>query len=187
MHTTPVTLLERLKEPSDQEAWARFVRLYTPLLFAWARQHGLQAADAADLIQEVFTTLVRKLPEFSYDPRKSFRSWLRTVTLNLWRDRCRRLAQLPDPGNGNRLEDIAADDSSLFPEGEYRRDLVDQALRIVRRDFREDTWEAFRRHALLGQPAAEVARDLNLTAAAVYCARLRVIQRLRKELTGFLD
>src|SRR5205823_5013820 len=86
MHTTPASLLERLQRADEQTAWVRFVELYTPVLFAWARRLGLQAQDAADLVQEVFTVLVRKLPEFRYDRQKSFRGWLRTITLNKWRD-----------------------------------------------------------------------------------------------------
>ena len=83
MHTTSVTLLERLRTVDNQEAWRRLVDLYTPLLFQWARACGSQAEDAADLVQDVFAVLLQKLPTFTYDPQKSFRAWLRTVTFNL--------------------------------------------------------------------------------------------------------
>src|SRR5262245_32982810 len=95
MHTTSISLLERLRQPQEEQAWRRFVDLYTPLLYFWARRTGLQEADAADLVQQVLAILVRKLPEFSYDREKSFRNWLRTVTLNEWRAWQRRLAQQP--------------------------------------------------------------------------------------------
>ena len=74
MHTTPPSLLEQLRRPDDQQAWKRFIDLYTPLLFYWARRVGLQDSDAADLVQEVFALLVRKLPEFTYDDKKGFRA-----------------------------------------------------------------------------------------------------------------
>src|SRR5947209_16334896 len=89
MHTTSPSLLARLRRPDDPEAWDRLVDLYTPLLYHWARGTGLQEPDAADLVQEVFAVLVRKLPEFRYDEHKSFRGWLRKITLNKWRDRQR--------------------------------------------------------------------------------------------------
>src|SRR5437764_5198815 len=85
MHTTSISLLERLRQPGEAEAWQRFVDLYTPLLYYWACRLGLQEQDAADLVQEVFTLLVQKLPDFIYNRQKSFRSWLRTVLLNKWR------------------------------------------------------------------------------------------------------
>ena len=71
----------RLVEAAQRDP-ARFVELYTPLLYYWARRVGLRRQDAADLVQDVFTLLVRKLPEFTYDRNKRFRAWLRTVTLN---------------------------------------------------------------------------------------------------------
>src|ERR1700681_3549129 len=87
MKSTPLSLLERLRGSNEPAAWERFVQLYTPLLCHWARRLGLQGPEAADLVQDVFTLLVQKLPDFRYDPAKRFRGWLWTVTLN----RCREL------------------------------------------------------------------------------------------------
>jgi RNA polymerase sigma-70 factor (ECF subfamily) len=115
MVTTSPSLLERLRRPDEQSAWARFVELYTPLLYSWARRAGLQAADAADLVQDVFAVLVRQMPAFVYAPGKSFRGWLRTVTLNKWREKRRRRSEatlktgdpavldLPGGGSARRL------------------------------------------------------------------------------------
>jgi RNA polymerase sigma-70 factor (ECF subfamily) len=187
MHTTPITLLERLRKPANQEAWCRFVELYTPLLFHWARVRGLQASDAADLVQDVFTALVQKLPSFQYDASRSFRAWLRTVTNNLWVDRQRVLARQPLAGS-ERLADAAEPDSALaLEEEEYRSYLVGRALKLMQSDFAAKTWQAVWAHAVEGRPAAEVAAQLGLTTAAVCCAKFRVIQRLRAELDGLLE
>src|SRR5262245_3957916 len=99
MTITPISLLDRLRQPADQAAWARFVDLYSPLVFSWARQTGLQPADAADLVQEVFTLLLVKMPEFVHKQDGSFRAWLKTVTLNKWRERCRRAAARREDGS----------------------------------------------------------------------------------------
>ena len=63
MHTTSASLLQRLREPKGPDDWTRFVQLYTPLLFHWMQKWGLQPQDAADLVQEVFVTLLQKLPD----------------------------------------------------------------------------------------------------------------------------
>jgi DNA-directed RNA polymerase specialized sigma24 family protein len=76
MTTTPASLLERLRQPFDQESWGRFVALYTPLIYSWGRRVGLPDPDAADLVQDVFTTLIEVLPSFTYDRQKSFRRWI---------------------------------------------------------------------------------------------------------------
>ena len=65
MNTTSVSLLGRLRQPEDQEAWRRFVHLYSPLLYYWARSVKLPAADAADLVQEVLLIVVEKMPQFA--------------------------------------------------------------------------------------------------------------------------
>lgn len=189
MDTTPVTLLERVcKERWDQEAWGRFVRLYSPLIFDWGRRCGLQAADAADLTQDVFATLFQKLPEFNYDRQKSFRSWLRKLTLNQWRDRQKRVATRRLPGSGQPVDGLeAGDDLAALTDAEYRRHLVNRAMRIMQADFEPATWQAFWQHGVLGRPAAEVAAEQGLTIAAVYCGKLRVVARLRLELHGLLD
>ena len=60
---TSLSLLERLRHTGDQEAWERFVKLYTPLLYHWAQSNGLQHQDARDLVQELLVLLARELPD----------------------------------------------------------------------------------------------------------------------------
>src|SRR3954466_2899912 len=86
MTDTPATLLDRLRRPGDSAAWAQFVHLYTPLLYRWAGRLGLGPAEAADLVQDVFVALLKALPTFRYDGRRSFRAWLCTLVRNRYRD-----------------------------------------------------------------------------------------------------
>ncbi len=188
MDTTPVSLLERIRRPDAHEAWGRFVELYSPLLLQWARGLGLQEADAADLVQDVFAILVRVLPTFDHDREKSFRSWLRTIALNRWRDFCRRRALLPVAvGDGPLANLVESVDGRPWEEAEYRRQLLSQALQLLRADFQPLSWRAFEEHALNGRPAAEVAARLGMTMGAVYAAKFRVLARLREDLRGLLD
>jgi RNA polymerase sigma-70 factor (ECF subfamily) len=181
MLTTSIRLLERLRQPGDADAWGRFVDLYTPLLYQWSRRLGLQDADAADLVQDVFVQLVRKLPEFEYTPGGSFRGWLHTLLVNRWRDWPRRpvVGAVPEPS--------AADPAEALCEAEYHDYLVGRALRLMQADFQETTWKACWECAGKGRPAAEVAAELGLSEAAVYSAQARVLRRLRQELEGLLE
>ena len=54
---TRMSLLLRLRDRRDGEAWSRFVDLYGPLVNGLARRHGLGDADAADRMQEVLLAL----------------------------------------------------------------------------------------------------------------------------------
>jgi RNA polymerase sigma-70 factor (ECF subfamily) len=188
MHTTSASLLERLRLPTDEAAWERFVQLYTPLIYYWARHLGLQPSDAADLVQDVLTALVRKLPEFDYDRHRSFRNWLRTVTLNCWRNnRRRRAVPVLDSPAADLADPASRDPAGAFEEAEYRNHLVARVLELMRAEFQPGTWKACWEHVVSGRSAAEVAAELGMSEGAVYVAKCRVLRRLRQELQGLLD
>lgn len=181
---TSISLLERLRQSDDQEAWSRFVSLYTPLLFYWCRRFHLNPDESEDLIQDVFATLVDKLPEFIYDPSRRFRGWLWTVALNRLRKRRKKPAMVSD----SLIPAVeAADTIEEFTEEEYRRVVTERALQLMQKDFEPATWRAFWEHTTNGRTAADVAAELGMTTGAVYAAKARIIGRLRSELQGLLD
>jgi RNA polymerase sigma-70 factor (ECF subfamily) len=183
MHTTSISLLERLKLPAAQESWKRFVDLYTPLLFYWARRLGLQEADAADLVQDVCALLVKKLPRFNYKRDLSFRGWLRTVMYNQWRKKRAALLVTDASLSGVADPQPAAD----LDEVEFQQQLTVRALQLMQAEFQPSTWRACWETVVCGRPAAEVAHELGISVNAVYLARSRVLRRLRQELAGMLD
>jgi RNA polymerase sigma-70 factor (ECF subfamily) len=187
VETTPVSLLQRLRQPNPADAWERFARLYTPLLLSWARlpRYSLQPADAEDLVQEVRADLVRKLPTFTYDPQRKFRFWLRGVLRNKWVDHCRRAGR--QPGGADGLSRVEGPPDTDPAEVEEQKALVRRALELMQAEFTPSTWKACWATVAEGRSVAEVAAELGLTENAVYIARLRVIHRLRKEMEGLLD
>jgi RNA polymerase sigma-70 factor, ECF subfamily len=187
MHTTPASLLERLRQPAAQADWERFVKLYTPLLFYWLRRQGVRPPDDADLVQEVFTVLIQKLPEFAYNRDRSFRGWLRTLTLNKWREKGRRRAVGVPVGAAALIEATVAEPADVVEEVEYRNHLVRRALQLMETDFQPRTWKACWEHVVSGKSAAVVAAELGMSEGAVYVAKCRVLSRLRQELQGLLD
>ena len=161
--------------------------MYTPLLAAWTRRLGLPQQEAADLLQDIFTVLVEKLPTFRYDPEKSFRAWLKTILLNRWRNDLRKRAHVKEQGDAGLSEVAAADDLCEFEEEEYRSYLVRRALELMRAEFQPATWKACWEFVVLDRPATEVAAELGITINAVYLSKSRVLRRLREELAGLLD
>jgi RNA polymerase sigma-70 factor (ECF subfamily) len=185
MNTTPVSLLERLRQPDNQTAWARFVDLYTPLLCYWGRRVGLNEPDVADLIQDVFCILTRKLPDFTYDSKRTFRGWLRTVLMNQWRTSLRRHIEQSLPETF--MDPVDIETCEAFIEKEYRDYLIGRALQVMKTDFLPSTWQACWEHVACGRPVAEVASELGTSEKAVYLAKARVLKRLRQELEGLWD
>ena len=187
MDSTPASLLFQLREDSNEEAWTRFVLLYTPMLYRWAERTSQSKVDAADLVQEVFVVLLRSLPSFSYDGSRSFRAWLHTVLRTKWCDWQRRHRRLP--ANDAGLSGAADDQSKTIEieDAEFRTQLISRALELLTDEFGETTILAFRRTAIESRSATEVATELGLTTNAVYLARGRVMRRLRIELEGMWD
>jgi RNA polymerase sigma-70 factor (ECF subfamily) len=177
---TRASLLVRLRDPADADAWNRFVDLYAPLIYGFFRSHGAQDADAADLSQDVLARVSQGIRRFDYDPEHgTFRGWLFTVVRNRWRSMAGR-PQLPRE-DAELDEQPAAGESQAW-ENDYRRRLFDWAADQVRPTFAATTWQAFWRTGIEGQSAVEAAGALGLSVAAVYMAKSRVLARLKEVL-----
>jgi len=190
--TTRPSLLVRLRDPRDRQAWDRFVELYAPVVFGYARKRGLQGADAADLTQIVLGQVVQQIGRFDYQPeRGSFRGWLFTIVR-------RRLCDWRAQQNGpQRAAGVAqglleaqpapAEEESAAWEREVRLNLLAWAGEQVRPSVQETTWQAFWQTAVEGKSGKETAAALGISVAAVYLAKSRVMARLRQEVQQQLD
>ncbi len=194
MSATSATLLERLRDRADAEAWQRLVDLYSPLLSGWLRRHALQEADVDDLVQEVLVTVAREAPRFQHSGRPgAFRHWLRTILANrlreFWRSRRLRPAATGDSdfaGMLDQLEDHNSGISRLW-EQEHDQHIVRRLLAMLEPQFAPSTWQAFRRVVLEGARPEAAAAELGLTVNAIFIAKSRVLQRLRAESRDLLD
>ncbi|MCS6865881.1 MAG: sigma-70 family RNA polymerase sigma factor [Gemmataceae bacterium] len=193
MPVTSVTLLERLKDARDGDAWNRLMELYTPLLRRWAERFNIRGADADDLVQDVMTVVIRRFPEFVH-PRQpgAFRGWLRAIVANcsrtLWRSRQMHVTAPGGTDFGNylaRLED-PNDDYARAWDREHDQHVTRMLLDRIRPDFEERTWHMFARFVLDGLTAEEVASELGTSPNAVYIAKSRVLARLREEAGGLV-
>ena len=184
--STRISLLMALRnDPSDQAAWSAFVDRYGPQIHAWCLRCKVQDADAQDITQMVMLRLVRHLPDFAYDPSRSFRGWLRTLTAHSWsdfiRDQVRGVRGAADPAVAGLLDTVEARvDLVRHLEETYDQELLELAMAEARERVESHTWEAFRLTAIEGVAAAEVAARLGLAVATVYRARHVVQEMLRK-------
>jgi RNA polymerase sigma factor (sigma-70 family) len=195
MSTAPLTrpsLLLRLRDTDDLEAWSEFVRLYTPLVFGHCRRHGLQEADAADVAQDVMRVAAGALPEFNYDAnRGKFRGWLLQTTryrLHKFFARQKRTPQAASETTIERhLDGAANSEEQARWEEDYRQRLFDWAAEKARVEFQPATWDAFWKTAVDSVSVKEVAGQLGISIGAVYIARSRVIARLRELIETITD
>src|SRR5262245_37778669 len=186
---TRLSLLVRLTRPGpcDERAWQDFVDHYAPLIYRWCCRHNLQDSDAKDVTQQVLLKLATHLPAFSYDPSKSFRAWLRTLTYNDWVDFLYYQGQRSsgDSGVWHVLASVESREDLLKRiDDEFDLELLEQAMARVQARVEPGTWEAFRLTAIEGVPAAEVARRLGKQVANVYVSRSNVQKMLRDDISA---
>jgi RNA polymerase sigma-70 factor (ECF subfamily) len=191
---TSPSLLLRIRDPNDQEAWRQFVKIYASVVYGFARKRGLQDADAADLMQEVLRSVASAAGRLNYDPRRgSFRSWLYTVTrnklYNFLDGRKRQVQGSGDSGTQALLEEksVQGEDAASAWDREYDRQLFAWASEQVRGEFQAATWQAFWQTAVEGKNAREVGAALGLSPGAVYVAKSRVLARLREQIQQVQD
>jgi len=188
MDQTPATrasLIVKLRDPGDEDAWGEFVALYEPLVYRLARQKGLQDADARDVCQDVFRAVAHAVDR--WEPgRGSFRGWLSRIARNLLINFLTRgYSHVRATGGTSVMELLDAQPapdpsaSALF-ETEYQRRVFQWAANDVRREFTPSTWHAFWESAVEDRPPSEVALELGMSVGAVYIARSRVLARLKR-------
>lgn len=186
----PITrdsLMMRLKDGADQQAWNDFVEIYRPLVYRYARRRGLQDADAHDLVQRVLASVYSTIDRWD-EPGGSgrFRAWLSRVSRNAVIDAFRRVRPDAAKGGTTVLKTLAnhSDDGDAIEEAierEYQCEVFRWAARRVRSQFDDLSWQAFWLTSIVGEPAREVSAKLGKSVGAVYTARSKIISRLREK------
>lgn len=190
---TSISLIDQARS-NDAAAWQALCDIYSPLVYSWVRQAGLDGNDAEDIVQDVFRKVFGNLRSFHRDRQgDTFRGWLWTITRNEVRGWFRRQkAAVAKPQGGTEAQiqmasvaDWVSDDSAI---GEIQTDqntetqMIRRAAEAIKNDFAEHTWQAFWRLTVEGHTAADIAADLDMTAVGVRQAKFRVLARLREYL-----
>ena len=178
MSDTSASLLQRLREQPEGEAWQRLVGIYTPLLKQWLGRYGLQVSDVDDLVQDVLAVVVREMPQFEHNQRAgAFRRWLRTILVNrlrgFWRARENRPQAGGDSDLGQMLDQLEDPQSGLSQlwDKEHDRHVMARLLEQIEAEVRPPTWQAFRRVVLDGKDEETVATELGISVNAVFIAK----------------
>jgi RNA polymerase sigma-70 factor (ECF subfamily) len=188
--STRASLLLRLRDPRDHEAWVEFVTVYEPVTYRLLRRNGLQDADAKDVMQELFLAVSRSIERWdAAKERGSFRGWLRRVARNLvinWLNhRDRRVIATGGSSLQAMFDMLPAADGpeSVEFDHELRRALFHQAAEQVRREVQPASWQAFWETSIVGTSPADAAKKLGMSVGAIRVAKCRVLARLRAIVT----
>lgn len=186
---TRSSLLERVKNLDNDAGWEEFFDTYQRSIHGLAIKCGLTRSEAEEVVQETMVAVSKKMPSFEYDRSiGSFKGWLFTITRcavsnqfakRHLKDKCDgaydtdQLAEMPD----------TAGSFDETWEEDWRHNLLDLAVDRVRRRIKPKQFQMFDLYVNHQLPMDQVTRILNVNAAQVYMAKLRVSSAVRHEVS----
>lgn len=181
---TRTSLLLRIRDPRDRQAWNEFSSLYRPVVCRLARHHGMQPADAEDLAQQVLIAISKAIDGFDrHSGEAKFRTWLKTIARRAIINAITRGTRDRAIGGSAIMQWLeqqpVADEQTQTLMIQYRREIFLAAAAQIRDEFQRDTWQAFWRSVVLGEEIDHVADSLDRTRGSIYTSRSRVMKRLK--------
>jgi RNA polymerase sigma-70 factor (ECF subfamily) len=183
---TRASLILRIQDPQDMAAWDEFASIYGPVIFNVATSRGFQAADAEDLIQEVFMAVASSISDWlQRDDRGSFRAWLLRIARNAAVDMLTQKATRSLGRDGSEARDCLAklpapSELSNALNLEYERVVFRWAAERVRESVAEHTWQAFWLTSIEERSVEDAASQLKTRPGNIYFARSRVMNRIKE-------
>ena len=180
--STSPTLMERLRNPDDKEAWEAFCAIYTRAIMTWLSLRGVPDEDLQDVTQEIMLRVYLEFRDgkFIYDANQSFRKWLKTVCCNAAIDFLRKRNR--HPLIVGIQEDLACDGPSCFLESpEFDTICWMDALNYLKRmgkviEIHAEAFLAVHK----GCSLSEVAENLGMTIEAIKMANIRTTRKLNE-------
>jgi RNA polymerase sigma factor (sigma-70 family) len=199
LNQTRASLLNRLKDLDDQESWQDFYDTYSNLIYQVALKSGLSDIEAQEVLQETMIRIAKKMPDFKYDPARSFKGFLLHETGYRIKEQFRRrhaerqapdrqpggttrtatIERIPDPVAGSVLEE-------LWNE-EWEKNAFDRAIQKVKRLIREGKvngrqYQLFDLYVIKQWPPQKVAETMGVKVGQVHLAKHRISALIKKEI-----
>ena len=185
--TTRQTLLMRVKNQDDEQAWNEFVSYYRTFIKVILKYLHVSENDVEDLSQEVLLKIWKGLAKLNYDSEKArFRTWMnkviRNAVIDFQRSRNRKVKTV---NNQNEFYTdnfpLDNDEFSKIIDKEWRAHITNLALENIRSSFNGNAMSVFDM-CLDGLPTKSIAEKLDLAEASVYKLRRRVEEKLIQEI-----
>jgi RNA polymerase sigma-70 factor, ECF subfamily len=185
-NSTRPSLLIRIRDRQDADAWIEFFDLYSPLLYSYARDRGLNHEDAEDIRASCYETIVKRIGEFEYNKQKTgFRAWLRTMVnrrvLDLFRKK-----QLPN-AESSELRNVANNEGTNNDlwEKHWRLHHLRYCVALVGKRVKRNTFEAFKLLTDEGLEPDQVSQRMKMNIDQIYKIKSRMLKMISAEMKNF--
>lgn len=165
-------------------AWNEFYRTYSQLIRRIVARFRFPSEEADDLLQEVWTEVIVRLPEFDWQNEAArLRAWLYTVlrsrALNVIRRKARRRAiSLDENLQGAEPADHSADPAALW-EAKWDSELAHLLLAQIQKKVSPINYRLLYSRYVEGRSLSETAAQLGLSERQVSYRQHRLIRKLR--------
>ncbi len=184
-YRTRLTLLEKIKNKHDDESWEDFVFYYKTFIYIICRRMNLNHHDSEEIVQKVLLISWKKLPEFNYDGKKTFRGWLCSLTQMCVKDFYRVIKS-----HNKKLENASKNEENLvssfsnideIAEEEWKSYIASMALMNIKDKFSSNVIDVFQR-LTKGESPAQISEEMDIPNNTVAVYKKRVIAKLREEI-----
>lgn len=188
-YNTRQTLLLKLKDQRDDQAWNDFYETYYRYIRAILWNMNLSEADANDILQSVMLKIWNKLPEFDYESKKGkFRNWISIITANTARNYIRSENRLYNCLNGEKSSwlddyknDVLPPEIEEISSKEWEKFVSSMAWENVSDGLSSKVKEAFER-LMKGESTREIALALDINENTVIVYKNRVKNKMYLEI-----
>ena len=190
IYKTRETLLFRVKNQRDEKSWGEFVGYYENYIYIVARNMNLDHHDAEDILQKVLVRLWEKLPGFDYSSKKgTFRAFLCTIIRNMVIDLLKKKSRTLDSAQGELkdqlkeyIKQVSVPEIEEIAEREWKLFLANTAWTNVEKTLSEKMKQTYLM-LLKGSSLEEVSESLGIQNNTVYVYKLRVLEKIQKEIS----
>jgi RNA polymerase sigma-70 factor (ECF subfamily) len=191
---TRASLLQRVRDWSDDASWREFFATYSRLIYSMALKAGLTDTEAEDVVQGTMVGVADAIRDFQYDREVgSFKQWIGNHATWRIQDQLRRSQR--DPTRGRESTDTATrdrtatvhqvpddrDNLELFLERDWTEAVVARALARVKMKVRPKHFQIFDLYAVKQWPLRRISRTLGVNVAQVYLVKSRIALMLKQE------
>jgi len=189
---TRYSLLNRVRDPKDQESWKEFMSYYEHYIYYILRRFKVPPSDTEELCQDIMVKLWKALPGFAYDKnRGKFRQWLSTVIRSEIRKYVRkneRRKELLENNNEyilNQLYDSDPESENTeidkVIDEEWKHYIMEIAWEHIAHCFNETAQNVFLM-SIEGCPPEEIAERCGIKKDSIRVYKQRIKDSLRDEM-----
>lgn len=183
-YKTRETLLRKIKDKHDEEAWEDFVFYYKSFIYIICRKMDVNHHDSEEIVQKVLVIAWKKLPDFEYDEKQNFRGWLCKVTKDCINEFFRYIGSQNRKiknASSTQLETFTLPDIESIAEQEWKTYIASMAMDNIKDKFSDNILDIFKKLSE-GKSRSSVAEEKGLPPNTISVYKKRVTASLCKEI-----